>query len=168
MTTNNNTPSKVLLPLIRKIVPNIIAQDLVGVQPMDVITVDVGMYEDETETFYVIFDKTNGDMELSSIDVFEKALLDTLKSHLNIKLSWVSDNDPPEFTTVVWYNGFGGEIFGRRSDDTLGLINSNSALITRAASTSDFPPTGNKGHLYLDSTAQEMYIWNGSAYLKAT
>lgn len=165
MTANNNTPSKVLLPLIRKIVPNIIAQDLVGVQPMDVATVDVGMYEDETETFYVIFDKANGDMEFTSVDAFKKALLEALNSEPGAKLLWVSDNDPPEFDDIVWYNGFFGEIFGRKHSQ---LIKHEDGFITRAASPNDFPPIGNKTNLYIDTSAQEMYIWDGTSYIKAT
>jgi len=111
MDDDDSSLHKVLLPVIRRVIPNLIANDIVGVQPMTAVPIKVmvGQYEQQDgEVYYVVFDEENGDLEFSTLESFEAELKKILKKGDKC-IQWVSPNEPLDFDFASWYNGNDGE-----------------------------------------------------------
>lgn len=114
--------------------PNIMNEFILHYSKLSHKYAEVGMYEDGSEIFYVLFseNKDENDMEFSNIDALKTYICSS--SIFNIK--WVSENDPFEAEWIEWdvntENELVGRILGADIENQLaGKINALASEIIR-------------------------------------
>ena len=83
-------------------------------------TKEVGMYEDGSEMFYVLFSQKDGenDMEFSNIDALKKYIF-----YSGIyEIKWVSENDPFDADWIEWDINEEQELIGKIGSLSRGTI----------------------------------------------
>lgn len=93
--------------------------------PRSKVETKIGLFEEDGEKFYVVFDTKHGDMEFSSIEALSEYLTPTnggrrskedamINSIVRYKsgFNWVTDNDPVELDYIRWEDREDGSFHG--------------------------------------------------------
>lgn len=81
-----------------------------GFTATDIPRYEIGLFSQDEEEFYVLFDSVNGDMEFSSAEGLGKYI--NSKEFKVGSFEWVTDNDPIELDYIQWYETDAGKIIG--------------------------------------------------------
>lgn len=75
--------------------------------------ISMGLFEEDGEKFYVVFDPVHGDMEFGSVEAFSSYITSDVMTWFHGSFEWVTDNEPVELHGFEWLEPEGEDVFPR-------------------------------------------------------